>query len=121
MAALAFLHENKLIHADIKPDNVLLCTDDTSSCRLKLADFSNAIEDREEVLRAYLEEFELQTLWYRAPEVIVGVPFGTSRITRAWLPAGLSFFPGVQLSLTVTPPLPPRPRCRHVVNRLPFG
>ena len=49
---------------------------DGAACRIKLADFSNAMHATEREISAYYTNFELQSLWYRAPEVMMGVPFG---------------------------------------------
>jgi serine/threonine protein kinase len=84
--ALAFLSSKGVIHADIRPDNVLvqLKSRDGSTIReeaekfrwkIKLADFGNSffLRDRE----IYYDEFEVQTLMYRSPEVLFGLPFDT--------------------------------------------
>ena len=42
---------------------------------IRLVDFGNAIRGSRECLQ-YYDDFEIQTLGYRAPEVLVGVPFG---------------------------------------------
>lgn len=68
LGALACLRKVEIIHADIKPDNVLL-----EDGGIKLIDFGNAIRPRE-ALR-YFDDFEIQTPGYRAPEVLVGVRF----------------------------------------------
>lgn len=43
---------------------------------VKLADFGNSIHVSE--VRDYFNEFEIQSLPYRAPEVLIGLPFGFS-------------------------------------------
>eukprot|EP00051_Salpingoeca_urceolata_P012666 m.156576 g.156576 ORF g.156576 m.156576 type:complete len:971 (+) comp17564_c0_seq3:278-3190(+) len=75
LAALALLRRANLIHADIKPENVLLRDNDASGCHLKLADFGNALPCTQTAMARYHDDFEIQTLWYRAPEVLVGLPF----------------------------------------------
>ncbi|KAM3177873.1 hypothetical protein ACTXT7_003657 [Hymenolepis weldensis] len=63
--ALRFCHKYKIIHRDIKPSNLLL----TKHGILKLADFglsrTHSIDNR-----TYCHE--IVTLWYRAPEIILG-------------------------------------------------
>jgi serine/threonine protein kinase len=84
--ALAFLSSKGVIHADIRPDNVLvqLNSKDGSTIReeaekfrwkIKLADFGNSFFLRDR--KMYYDEFELQTLMYRSPEVLFGLPFDT--------------------------------------------
>jgi serine/threonine protein kinase len=82
-AALAFVHDQGLIHADLKPENVVQIHEPSSpaglSATVKLVDFGNCIERRQ--LPLYEAEdaaddsggFDIQTLAYRAPEVAMGV------------------------------------------------
>ncbi|KAJ2371955.1 hypothetical protein H4S02_009372, partial [Coemansia sp. RSA 2611] len=72
LVALAHMHKNALIHADIKTTNVI-CVDD-SSLRVKLIDFGNAVSDSD--VSEYYSTFEIQTVWFRAPEVAYQRPFG---------------------------------------------
>jgi len=67
--ALRVLRKMKLIHADLKPDNVLMTM---SKTEIKICDFGSAVEVSEEVKTAYL-----QPRYYRAPEVIIGNGFDT--------------------------------------------
>jgi serine/threonine protein kinase len=84
--ALAFLSSRDVIHADIRPENVLvqLSSTDGSTIReeaekfrwkIKLADFGNSFFLRDSEI--YHDEFEVQTLMYRSPEVLFGLPFDT--------------------------------------------
>lgn len=63
--ALVFCHSRRFMHRDLKPENILI----DSELNIKLADFGLA--------RAYQipgkpYTNEVQTLWYRAPEVLMG-------------------------------------------------
>jgi len=83
--ALAFLHDQGLIHADVKPENVVrsdaeapLGSSPISQCSspVKLVDFGNCLNASE--LEAYAEDpatggFDVQTVTYRAPEVAAGL------------------------------------------------
>ncbi|GMF28138.1 unnamed protein product [Phytophthora fragariaefolia] len=84
--ALAFLHGQGLVHADVKPENVVragaeaplgspTCLSPCSS-PVKLVDFGNCLDASE--LAAYADDeasggFEVQTVTYRAPEVAAGL------------------------------------------------
>ncbi|KAK6998178.1 dual specificity tyrosine-phosphorylation-regulated kinase 2/3/4 [Biomphalaria glabrata] len=73
LTALAFLKTQEVIHADVKPDNILV-EDDEDLDTVTLIDFGNALNKSESFV--YHSDFEIQTLPYRAPEVHLGQPFG---------------------------------------------
>lgn len=52
---------------------VVFAEDDLAS--LMVVDFGNALRNTDEELSLYYSDFELQTLLYRAPEVIFGMKF----------------------------------------------
>jgi serine/threonine protein kinase len=64
---MAYCHSRRVIHRDLKPQNLLI--DDNNI--LKLADFGLA-RVFGIPMRAYTHE--VVTLWYRAPEVLLGSP-----------------------------------------------
>jgi serine/threonine protein kinase len=75
VAALAYCGAKRVIHADIKPENVLCARPVLGvDAEVRLIDFGNAIRPSEAV--RYYDDFEIQSLGYRAPEVLAGVPFG---------------------------------------------
>lgn len=69
--ALRVLRQAGLIHADVKPENLLVARDSKS---IKLSDFGNmlTVSEAENVV----DEHQMP-LFFRAPEVILGQPFGT--------------------------------------------
>jgi serine/threonine protein kinase len=70
LAALCFLHNNRIAHADLKPENLLLAKD-TLEC--KIVDFGNSIDTSLNEQQPYYQDFNVQTLYYRAPEVVFGL------------------------------------------------
>lgn len=63
--AISFCHLNRILHRDLKPQNLLV--DGTG--HIKLADFGLA-RSFNLPMRAYTHE--VVTLWYRAPEILLG-------------------------------------------------
>ncbi|XP_050552518.1 cyclin-dependent kinase 2 homolog [Spodoptera frugiperda] len=61
---MGYLHQNRVMHRDLKPDNILMCKDGY----LKGADFGMARECKLP-LRQYTPG--MCTLWYRAPELLL--------------------------------------------------
>ncbi|XP_035679028.1 serine/arginine repetitive matrix protein 2-like isoform X1 [Branchiostoma floridae] len=72
LQVLGFLLRGNVIHADLKPENVLAVSGDLDN--VKVIDFGNAIHSVPEEISLYYDDFELQTLLYRAPEVMMGLP-----------------------------------------------
>lgn len=72
MRFLLLLGRFRIIHADIKLENLLF--ENTASMKLRFIDFGNALF--EDYAAHYYDDFEIQALCYRAPEVLAGVPFG---------------------------------------------
>ncbi|PYH81302.1 Pkinase-domain-containing protein [Aspergillus uvarum CBS 121591] len=65
LCGTAFCHQNHIIHRDLKPQNLLI----SSSGQLKLADFGLA---RAIGVPVNIFSNEVVTLWYRAPDVLLG-------------------------------------------------
>ena len=66
LLATAFMHKNRIIHRDVKPENLLLSTNGL----LKVCDFGFARELNDD--KNYLYTDYVSTRWYRAPELLVG-------------------------------------------------
>lgn len=69
-AGLAYLHDNKLIHRDIKPHNMLLAADNS----VMISDFGTAIISHS-IDPLYLQLYDFEgTVIYAAPEQLQGRP-----------------------------------------------
>merc|ERR1712057_12702 len=92
LTALRFLRKQRIIHCDFKPENVLLKNPTKSG--IKVIDFgSSCFED--ERIYTYI-----QSRFYRAPEVILGLPYDVAidmwsfGCILAELYTGYPLFPG---------------------------
>ncbi|KAK3619453.1 negative regulator of the PHO system [Elasticomyces elasticus] len=65
LRGIAFCHDNRVLHRDLKPQNLLI----NSQGQLKLADFGLA---RAFGIPVNTFSNEVVTLWYRAPDVLLG-------------------------------------------------
>uniref|UniRef100_M4A515 non-specific serine/threonine protein kinase n=1 Tax=Xiphophorus maculatus TaxID=8083 RepID=M4A515_XIPMA len=68
--ALKKLKSMGLIHADLKPENIMLVDPVRQPYRVKVIDFGSASHVSKAVCSTYL-----QSRYYRAPEIILGLPF----------------------------------------------
>jgi len=65
LLGLVFCHKRRVVHRDIKPQNLLI----SANCSVKIADFGLA-----RAFKYPIETMthEVETLWYRAPEILLG-------------------------------------------------
>jgi len=92
LQSLKFLREQQIIHCDLKPENILLKSPDKSG--IKVIDFgSSCFSDQ----RIYTY---IQSRFYRAPEIILGIPYTTGIDMWSFgcilieLYTGIPIFPG---------------------------
>lgn len=68
LKAIAFMHAHNVCHCDLKPENVLLAPNSTTDVRV--IDFGSSC-------RVGQQRYEyIQSRFYRAPEVVLGVRYG---------------------------------------------
>jgi len=121
--SLKFLKKQNIIHCDLKPENILLRSPNKSS--IKVIDFGSSCLSHE---RMYTY---IQSRFYRAPEVILGLPYDTAidmfslGCILAELFTGYPIFPGEneveQLACHMeTLGLPPRSMLEAATRRKMF-
>ncbi|KAI8813415.1 putative cyclin-dependent protein kinase [Cladochytrium replicatum] len=94
LRGIAFCHENRVLHRDLKPQNLLI----NSQGELKLADFGLA---RAFGIPVNTFSNEVVTLWYRAPDVLLGsrnystsIDMWSAGCIMAEMYSGKPLFPG---------------------------
>lgn len=94
LRGIAFCHENRVLHRDLKPQNLLINTQG----QLKLGDFGLA---RAFGIPVNTFSNEVVTLWYRAPDVLLGsrtyntsIDIWSAGCIMAEMYSGRPLFPG---------------------------
>jgi len=102
LRGVAFCHEHRVLHRDLKPQNLLI----NKKGELKLADFGLARAFGIPV-RSY--SHEVVTLWYRAPDVLMGsrkystpIDIWSAGCIFAEMATGRPLFPGSSVSDQLT-------------------
>lgn len=113
LISLYHLRNCGVLHADIKPDNILVSA---SRTMVKLADFGSAMFSGDNEITPYLV-----SRFYRAPEVILGLKYGKpscqSSVVKAQLPklSCQSSFAKAQLPKSVAKSQLPKLTCQSSV------
>uniref|UniRef100_A0A8D3C1J4 Protein kinase domain-containing protein n=1 Tax=Scophthalmus maximus TaxID=52904 RepID=A0A8D3C1J4_SCOMX len=93
--ALGHLKSKGIAHTDLKPDNVMVVDRHQKPLRVKLIDFGLACPASE-----LTPGFIAQSLWYRAPEVMLHIPYNEAidmwslGLIAAELATGYPLYPG---------------------------
>ena len=92
MQALKFQRDHNIIHCDLKPENILLKQPNKSG--IKIIDYGSSCFQYQRIYTY------IQSRFYRAPEIILGIPYTTSidmwsfGCIMAELYTGYPLFPG---------------------------
>jgi len=86
LVALRHIHRCELVHADIKPDNILISAGHNL---VKICDLGSAMELTEVEITPYLV-----SRFYRAPEIVIGAKYGQAADTFALGATLLELFTG---------------------------
>ncbi|TBU05864.1 protein kinase, partial [Hamiltosporidium magnivora] len=70
LEGISILHSMGVTHCDLKPENILVL--DMLDLRVKIIDFGSAFSEQQTTY------FYVQSRYYRAPEVILGIPYNSS-------------------------------------------
>lgn len=70
LSSLVFMHQHRIIHCDLKPENILMIKPGKSG--IKMIDFGSSCFEKEKIYTY------IQSRFYRAPEVILGIPYKLS-------------------------------------------
>ncbi|KAJ0989885.1 hypothetical protein J5N97_008241 [Dioscorea zingiberensis] len=76
---LNYLHSNWIIHRDLKPSNILVMGEGEEHGVVKIADFGLA-RIYQAPLKPLFENGVVVTIWYRAPELLLGAKHYTSAV-----------------------------------------
>ena len=79
LRGLRYMHSNWVLHRDMKPSNILVMGAGEEAGRVKIADFGLA-RIFQEPLRPLSENGVVVTIWYRAPELLLGAQHYTHAI-----------------------------------------
>lgn len=76
---LNYLHSNWIVHRDLKPSNILVMGEGEEHGVIKIADFGLA-RIYQAPLKPLAENGVVVTIWYRAPELLLGAKHYTSAV-----------------------------------------
>jgi cyclin-dependent kinase 8/11 len=80
LKGMNYLHDNWIIHRDMKPQNILVISAGPARGRVQIADFGLARFFQAPVKSLSEVERVVVTLWYRAPELLLGAKHYTKAV-----------------------------------------
>ncbi|WFC98864.1 [pyruvate dehydrogenase (acetyl-transferring)] kinase [Malassezia yamatoensis] len=93
LKGVQYLHESWIMHRDLKPANILV----TRHGVVKIADLGLARVYREPLVPLYTSDLVVVTIWYRAPELLLGARHYTPAIDL-WAVGDTSWLQGEEFS-----------------------
>ena len=66
LKCLEILSKCKIVHGDLKPENIL----ESQENKYKVIDFGSSFYCKDKI------DYEVTSLYWRAPEVVLGLPYG---------------------------------------------
>jgi len=76
---LNYMHSNWIFHRDLKPANILVMGEGQHAGTVKIADFGLA-RPFQSPLKELFHDQVVVTIWYRAPELLLGAKHYTKAI-----------------------------------------
>lgn len=78
LSAIVYAHERWVIHMDIKPGNILVERSPWGEISARLSDFGAGMFVKPHAARTRRLPRQAVTLWYRAPEVLLDLPYSNA-------------------------------------------
>ena len=74
LLGISFLHDLRILHGDIKPENFVLMKEDEINPEIRIIDFGHSVRFKEEDMTKCLISMTSGTTIYNPPEILIGQP-----------------------------------------------